>query len=179
VTPKTAFTMLAVLACTSFLALPGTGALAAGGDSTGGTGVPTAHAHSSSTPSAAGVRATALATWFGPGLYGRRTACGQTLTPSVVGVANRRLPCGTLVKLTYAGHTLVAPVLDRGPYGRLGAEWDLTAGAASALGITETVRVGAHVVGSTPNSPTLGLPAGTTQAAEPTGGTVAGGTLAA
>ncbi len=96
--------------------------------------------HPGSTP-ATGVHATGIATWFGPGFYGKQTACGQTLTPGVVGVANRTLPCGTLVEVTYKGHSLTVPVLDRGPYGH-GADWDLTAGAAEALGITETVRIG-------------------------------------
>src|SRR5438270_9948736 len=90
-------------------------------------------------PSAAKVRRVALATWFGPGFYGKRTACGQTLTPGVVGVANRTLPCGTLVRVTYTGHTLTIPVLDRGPYSHIGADWDLTAGAAQALGTTQTL----------------------------------------
>ena len=51
-----------------------------------------------------------IATWFGPGFYGQHTACGQTLTPATVGVANRKLPCGTLVKVTYRGQGLTVPV---------------------------------------------------------------------
>ncbi len=47
--------------------------------------------------------ATSIATWFGPGFYGKQTACGQTLTPNIVGVANRTLPCGTLVKCQLPG----------------------------------------------------------------------------
>ena len=90
-------------------------------------------------PSRAGKAA--LATWFGPGFYGQTTACGQTLTPAVVGVANRTLPCGTLVKFSYRGHAAVVPVIDRGPYAHNGAQWDLTSGAASALGIGDTVRL--------------------------------------
>ena len=35
--------------------------------------------------------------WYGPGMYGSRTACGVTLTKSVMGVASRTLPCGTKV----------------------------------------------------------------------------------
>jgi len=101
---------------------------------------------------------TAIATWFGPGFFGQTTACGQTLTPAVVGVASRTLPCGTLVKVSYRGHRLTVPVIDRGPYGRNGADWDLTMEAARALGIEDTVRIGARIVGSVPNSPTLGLP---------------------
>jgi rare lipoprotein A (peptidoglycan hydrolase) len=104
-------------------------------------------------------RRTAIATWFGPGFYGQTTACGQTLTPVLVGVANRTLPCGTLVRVSYKGHRLTLPVIDRGPYAN-GADWDLTAEAARALGIEDTVRIRARVVGSVPNSSTLGLPPG-------------------
>src|SRR4051794_25340221 len=39
----------------------------------------------------------AVATWFGKGLYGRKTACGQTLSAHLMGVAHKTLPCGTLV----------------------------------------------------------------------------------
>jgi rare lipoprotein A (peptidoglycan hydrolase) len=122
----------------------------------------------SSTTTATSIHTTGIATWFGPGFYGKQTACGQTLTPGVVGVANRTLPCGTLVKVTYKSHSLTVPVLDRGPYSH-GASWDLTAGAAEALGITETVRVGTHIVGKMANTPTLGLPPGSPSATE-TGG---------
>jgi rare lipoprotein A (RlpA)-like double-psi beta-barrel protein len=72
------------------------------------------------------------ATWYGPGLYGRHTACGQILGPETIGVAHRSLPCGTMVKFTYRGHTLVTQVIDRGPYSR-GNAWDLTQAAARAL----------------------------------------------
>jgi rare lipoprotein A (peptidoglycan hydrolase) len=93
----------------------------------------------------------------------------------VIGVANRTLPCGTLVKVSYAGHALTVPVLDRGPYSHIGADWDLTAGAASALGISETVRIGTRVVGSAPNTPTLGLsPGSEIPAPAVAGGAVAG-----
>ncbi len=142
------------------------GALAS---SSGGAAAPPTPA--AATP-AAGIHPTGIATWFGPGFYGKQTACGQTLTPGVVGVANRTLPCGTLIKVTYKSHSLTLPVLDRGPYGH-GADWDLTAGAAEALGITETVRIATHLAGKTANTPTLGLPPGSPSAA------VTGGALAA
>jgi rare lipoprotein A (peptidoglycan hydrolase) len=100
------------------------------------------------------------ATWYGPGFYGHTTACGQKLTRKLVGLASRTLPCGTLVRISYRGHVITAPVLDRGPFGN-GATWDLTAGAAHALEIKETVRIGTQVVGSVPNSPTLGEPLST------------------
>ena len=99
-----------------------------------------------------------VATWYGPGFYGHTTACGQKLTPKLVGLASRTLPCGTLVRISYGGHLLTAPVLDRGPFGHSGAVWDLTSGAARALAIRETVRIGTQIVGSVPNTPTLGQP---------------------
>lgn len=74
----------------------------------------------------------ARATWYGPGFYGRRTACGQVLRPQTIGVAHRRLPCGTAVRFLYRGKRIVARVIDRGPYAR-GRTWDLTNGARRAL----------------------------------------------
>jgi rare lipoprotein A len=135
---------------------------------TGGVAVP-----SSPTGPNAAAHTSAIATWFGPGFYGRQTACGQTLTTAIVGVANRTLPCGTLVKVSYKGHLLVVPVLDRGPYGHSGAQWDLTAEAARMLGIEETVRIGTRIVGSAPNTPTLGAPAESATTAL-TGGAISG-----
>jgi len=146
-------TLLALLAGAFSVAASTASALAA----TGGVAAPSGKPASQSAAKPK-VRPVALATWFGPGFYGKQTACGQTLTPTVVGVANRTLPCGTLIKVTYGTHTVTLPVLDRGPYGSIGADWDLTAGAAEALGVTETVHIHARVVGSTPNVPTLGLP---------------------
>ena len=72
------------------------------------------------------------ATWYGPGLYGSHTACGQILQPQTIGVAHRDLPCGTPVKFVYGGHEIVTTVIDRGPYSA-GNEWDLTNGARRAL----------------------------------------------
>lgn len=104
----------------------------------------------------------ALATWFGPGLFGRHTACGQLLTKQLVGVANRTLPCGTLVDFSYHGRQVSAPVVDRGPYGSIGANWDLTYGAARLLKMGGTAKVDAKIVGHLQNSPELGQPAGQT-----------------
>jgi rare lipoprotein A (peptidoglycan hydrolase) len=156
------------------LAVPATGAGAGAAlASTGGASAPSSGG--ATKVSSAAVRPSGIATWFGPGFYGNKTACGQTLTPAVVGVAHRTLPCGTLVRVSWHGHTLTVPVLDRGPYAH-GADWDLTAGAARALGITETVRIRTHVVGATANTPTLGAPAPApaAAAASAAGGTAAG-----
>ena len=79
----------------------------------------------------------AHASWYGPGFYGNRTACGQTLAPGMLGVANKSLPCGTKVKFRYRGRTVTAPVIDRGPYAA-GREWDLTAATKQRLGFPDT-----------------------------------------
>ena len=97
---------------------------------------------SSSAPRTVVVYKPSIATWYGPGFYGKRTACGQRLTRTLLGVANRRLPCGTQVQISYRGHTLVAPVVDRGPFAHH-AQWDLTAAAAKQIGMTVTSRIGA------------------------------------
>ena len=76
---------------------------------------------------------TVVASYFGPGLYGGRTACGQTLTATLQGVAHRTLPCGALVHLAYAGNDVVVPVVDRGP-AILTREFDLTYATKIALG---------------------------------------------
>jgi rare lipoprotein A len=161
-----ALTALCIACCCGQTAIARAGAPA----TAGGTSSGTANAKPKTHP-------TGIATWFGPGMYGQQTACGQTLTPAVVGVANRTLPCGTLVQVTYRGHTLVLPVLDRGPYANH-ADWDLTASAAEKLEITETVRISTRVIGSAPNTPLLGAPP-VTPAEAATGGAQADGAGAA
>lgn len=83
-----------------------------------------------------------LATEYGPGFYGRRTACGQILRRTTLGVANRRLPCGMKVAIYYRGSAITVPVIDRGPYAN-GADWDLTIATGRALGVPGTARIGA------------------------------------
>ena len=80
------------------------------------------------------------ATYYGPGLYGNSTACGKTLTPSTLGVANRTLPCGARVTLRHRGRTVTVPVIDRGPFSGSG-EYDLTAATKAKLGFGSTGTV--------------------------------------
>lgn len=81
-----------------------------------------------------------IATWYGPGFFGNRTACGQTLTRKTVGVAHRTLPCGTRVTLKYKGRFLRTKVIDRGPYAN-DANWDLTQKASKKLRMYGTDRI--------------------------------------
>jgi rare lipoprotein A len=91
----------------------------------------------------------AKATYFGPGLFGRRTACGQRLTRSLRGIAHRSLRCGSVVELVYEGRVLRAPVVDRGPFTR-GIRYDLTQATARDLGFTATDTIGAAQVQDAP-----------------------------
>jgi rare lipoprotein A (peptidoglycan hydrolase) len=153
--------MAAPLAVPVARALAETGSVASGGstspgDSTSGGSTSGSSTSGGAAPTPGSPSKQTVATWYGPGFYGHTTACGQKLTPKLVGLASRTLACGTLVRISYGGHLLTAPVLDRGPYGHSGAVWDLTSGAARALEIKETVRIATQVVGSVPNTPTLG-----------------------
>jgi rare lipoprotein A (peptidoglycan hydrolase) len=80
------------------------------------------------------------ATYFGPGLYGNRTACGFVLRHRTRGVAHRSLPCGTRVPVYRGGLIAIFPVIDRGPHTR-GVQLDLTHAAARKLRISTTTVV--------------------------------------
>ena len=82
----------------------------------------------------------AEASYYGPGLYGGGLACGGTLSPGKLGVANKTLPCGSMVTLRYHGHTVTVPVIDRGPYAG-NREYDLTAATKAKLGFPSTGTV--------------------------------------
>jgi rare lipoprotein A (peptidoglycan hydrolase) len=84
-------------------------------------------------------------TWYGPGFYGNRTACGQRLTTTTLGVAHRTLPCGTKVALRANGRSIVVPVIDRGPYAD-GVTYDLTRQTAERLGVMHTAQIGAAIL---------------------------------
>ena len=70
------------------------------------------------------------ASWYGGS---GSLACGGELTSSTMGVANKTLPCGTLVRLRYGGREVSVPVVDRGPY-VAGRDFDLTEATKRALG---------------------------------------------
>lgn len=72
----------------------------------------------------------AEASWYGGG---GSLACGGWLTSATMGVANKTLPCGTLVTLRYDGRIVRVPVVDRGPYVE-DREFDLTEATKRALG---------------------------------------------
>jgi rare lipoprotein A (peptidoglycan hydrolase) len=139
-------------ACVTGCALVAGFTAASGFASTGATTSPggtTTTAPAPTTPPPGSWTITQNATWYGPGLWGRQTACGMPLNPTVVGVAHKRLPCGTRVTFSYAGHSVPATVIDRGPF-RKGYAWDLTKRTAKLLGF---LPVGAGPVTATVTPP--------------------------
>ena len=77
------------------------------------------------------------ASWYGGA---GSLACGGRLTSATMGVANRTLPCGTLVTLHLGSRTVRVPVVDRGPF--VGArEFDLTSATRQALGFGDTGEI--------------------------------------
>jgi len=133
---------VAGLTCIAVMAIGVSAAHAQTGGTPGGT-EPTS---SSSPPSTSGgYTVVQKATWYGPGFWGKSTACGMTLQPTTLGVANKTLPCGTPVTFTYNGTSVAATVIDRGPF-RKGYAWDLTKKVAKRLGF---LPVGAGTVQAT------------------------------
>ncbi len=79
----------------------------------------------------------AMASYYGPGFYGNRTACGQTLTPGTLGVAHKTMPCGTKLTLRNGGRSVKVRVIDRGPY-HGNREFDLTEATKRRIGFGST-----------------------------------------
>jgi rare lipoprotein A (peptidoglycan hydrolase) len=77
-----------------------------------------------------------LASWYGPGFYGQRTASGAVYTGAALTAAHRSLPFGTLVQVTNLdnGRRVVVKIDDRGPFIR-GRVIDLSEAAAHRLGM--------------------------------------------
>ena len=83
---------------------------------------------------------TALAGSIGVVAYGKRTACGEIVGPATEGIAHPVLPCGVKLYISYRGRTVLAEVIDRGPYVP-GREFDLTQALAHRLGLSGVQRV--------------------------------------
>lgn len=89
-------------------------------------------------------RETGVASWYGPGFAGKRTANGEIFDPNALTAAHRTLPLPSFVAVTNRdnGRTVVVRVNDRGPFAR-GRIIDLSRRAAQLLGFDRsgTARV--------------------------------------
>ncbi|MEO1591717.1 MAG: septal ring lytic transglycosylase RlpA family protein [Cyanobacteria bacterium J06632_22] len=77
-----------------------------------------------------------LASWYGPGFHGRRSASGEVFNQNAMTAAHRTLPFGTRVRVTNLnnGRQVIVRINDRGPFSG-GRVIDLSAGAAGAIGL--------------------------------------------
>jgi rare lipoprotein A len=140
--------VIAGVSCLALLAGSASLAQAQTGGTPGGTESPP----STAPPPSGGTSWTTYkaATWYGPGFWNKPTACGIVLSPTVIGAAHKRLPCGTQVTFTHNGASITGTVIDRGPY-KKGYAWDLTKKTAK--------RIGFLAVGSGPIQATVTPPA--------------------
>ncbi len=83
-------------------------------------------------------RQVGVASWYGPGFHGKRTASGERFDQNDLTAAHRKLPLGAEVKVTNLdnGRSIVVEINDRGPYAK-GRVIDLSKAAARRLGIVE------------------------------------------
>lgn len=75
-----------------------------------------------------------VASWYGPGFAGRKTASGERFNPAEYTAAHRSLPFGSKVRVTHNGRSVVVRINDRGPF-HGGRVIDLSQAAAEDLGI--------------------------------------------
>lgn len=83
-----------------------------------------------------------MASWYGPGFNGRRTANGERFNQNEFTAAHRSLPLGTRVRVVNQrnGESIVVRINDRGPFAH-GRIIDLSRASARALGISGTAPV--------------------------------------
>ncbi len=92
-----------------------------------------------------------LATWYGPGLAGHRTASGERFDPQAMTAAHLTLPLGTWVEVRRTdgvGPAVRVRINDRGPFGNSRRIIDLSKHAAQILGIVRrgTAEVSVRIV---------------------------------
>ena len=79
-----------------------------------------------------------LASWYGPGFDGARSASGEVFNQNALTAAHPSLPFGTQVRVTNLdnGMSVVVRINDRGPYAH-DRVIDLSAGAARIIGLMQ------------------------------------------
>lgn len=90
-----------------------------------------------------------IASWYGPGFHGKRTASGEIYDMYAMTAAHRTLPFGTIVRVVdlETKRSVVVRINDRGPFveGRI---IDLSYAAAVELGMVRKglARVGLQIL---------------------------------
>jgi rare lipoprotein A len=102
---------------------------------------------------APGLTEVGMASWYGPGFAGRRTANGEVFDPSLLTAAHQTLPFDTRVRVTNLSNGRVTEVRinDRGPF-KANRIIDLSRGAAEQIGLVGAgvARVRVEVVSGEP-----------------------------
>lgn len=107
---------------------------------------PSGPARTSANAPKAGETNTGIASWYGPGFHGKRTACGEPFDQDALTAAHGTYPCGTRVRVTLlsSNKSVVVTVNDKFPRHK-GRLIDVSRGAARAIGLigpgTGRVRV--------------------------------------
>lgn len=97
-------------------------------------------------PARVGATETGMASWYGPGYDGKRTACGDRFDQDALTAAHGTYPCDTRVRVTLlsTGKSVVVRINDLFPNHK-GRLIDLSRGAARQIGLigpgTGKVRV--------------------------------------
>ncbi len=90
-----------------------------------------------------------IASWYGPGFDGRRTASGEIYDMNGISAAHKTLPFGTIVQVVdlETGKSVIVRINDRGPFIK-GRIIDLSKGAAEKLGIIDKgiTKVGLRIL---------------------------------
>lgn len=101
-----------------------------------------------------------VASWYGPGFHGNKTANGERYDMHRLTAAHRTLPLGSIavVRSLTSGRHITVRINDRGPFAR-GRILDLSLAGAQALGMTGngTDHVELRVVGYTPRPEGMGF----------------------
>lgn len=88
-----------------------------------------------------------VASWYGPGFQGKKTASGAIFNTHKLTAAHKHLKLGSLVRVTNLenGRSTVVKITDRGPFARKRII-DLSHAAKTALGMGGTAKVKLAVI---------------------------------
>lgn len=94
-----------------------------------------------------------IASWYGPGFHGKKTANGETFDENQISAAHPTLPMPVIARVTNLenGKSIVLRINDRGPFAA-GREIDLSKKAAEVLGFKQkgTAKVRVQYIGRAP-----------------------------
>ena len=88
----------------------------------------------------------AKASWYGPNFHGKKTASGERFNQNAMTTAHNSLPFGTIVQVSYKGKSVLVRVNDTGGFAKYGRQFDLSKGAAKAIGCPGVCQIDYEVV---------------------------------